>query len=207
MNKNKPKLIGRTRINIDNYDVDLTNINYSKINKLSQDFMLKNRIAVLPVDVVTIAKNNNWIIIPYSKLTEPILSLYEEILHTDWGFTIYYHGRYMIFYNDAIKLGSQRFTIAHEIGHIVLEHFISSDAELREIESNYFAANILMPIGILRNCKVETGDEISTLCGVGYMSAMYRLQKMQDSTIEYENIDIEKQFSNFTKMYLGKKYH
>lgn len=198
------KIIGRTRVNIENYDVDFSKIDYARINELSTQFILGNNIDRLPVDVVSIAIQNSWSVIPYSQISKDIMSAYEEIIYTDWGFTLYFANRYMIFYNDNIKIGAQRFTIAHEIGHIVLEHFINSDAEIREIEANCFAANILMPINVLRVCRVESAEELSTLCGVGYTSAAKRISKMQDKNSPHDNENIEKQFLKFTKEYLNK---
>lgn len=198
------KIIGRTRVNIENYDVDFSKIDYARINELSTQFILGNNIDRLPVDVVSIAIQNSWSVIPYSQISKDIMSAYEEIIYTDWGFTLYFANRYMIFYNDNIKIGAQRFTIAHEIGHIVLEHFINSDAETREIEANCFAANILMPINVLRVCRVESAEELSALCGVGYTSAAKRISKMQDKNSPHDNENIEKQFLKFTKEYLNK---
>jgi len=191
------KIIGRTRVNIENYDVDFSKIDYARINELSTQFILGNNIDRLPVDVVSIAIQNSWSVIPYSQISKDIMSAYEEIIYTDWGFTLYFANRYMIFYNDNIKIGSQRFTI-------VLEHFINSDAETREIEANCFAANILMPINVLRVCRVESAEELSALCGVGYTSAAKRISKMQDKNSPHDNENIEKQFLKFTKEYLNK---
>ena len=199
---NNPKLIGRTRVNIEFYDIDLSKIDYAKINEVSTQFILDNKINKLPVDVISIANKNSWSIIPYSKMRKDIKSIYEEIIYTDWGFTLSHNNRYFIFYNDNIKIGSQRFTIAHEIGHIVLEHFADSDAEIREVEANWFAANLLMPINVLKCCRVSSPSEISTLCGVGYTSASKIVSRLNDKLTN--NINVNKQFYRFIKEYLNK---
>ncbi len=60
-------------------------------------------------------------------------------------------------YNSDQHSNRQRFTIAHEIGHLVLGHTHSgADFNLKsrdphEIEANQFAAELLMPLELLKN--------------------------------------------------------
>ena len=85
----------------------------------------------------------------------------------DWGLAVEYvlrprglHGR-LILERAVIEVASrdhpnrQRFTLAHELGHYVLEHnpvFTDADSHsfeaprgINESEANYFAAALLMP--------------------------------------------------------------
>ncbi len=62
---------------------------------------------------------------------------------------------YIIFSNSSVILSREIFTVAHEIGHIVLEHVGPDTREIQdrhldsideaETEANYFAACLLMP--------------------------------------------------------------
>lgn len=208
----KPKLIGRTRVNIDNYDVSLSIIDYFRIENMVKDFIIANEINELPVDLIEIAYKNDWIIMPYSKIVKQLAELYEEIMYTDWGFTILFNGKYMIFYDDTIKLSAQRFTIAHEVGHIVLQHLLQSDATTREMEANLFASKLLMPLEVLKACKIDSKEEIVALCGVSFLSASYRFEKInfescgKTNNHDKKDIIIKEQFSQFIKTYLDKKY-
>ncbi len=207
MIKNDIKLIGRTRINIDNYDIVLSEELKKTVEKLAKDFLIQNKISVLPVDVVTVARQNNWVVIPYSQLNETISQIYEEIIYTDWGFTIYYNNQYMILYDDTIKIGAQRFTIAHEIGHIILNHFVCNDMPTREIEANLFAAQILMPLNVLTKCNISTIEELQSICGVTYSAAKYRYNKYISRIIlkDVKNKRINKQFQSFIDEYNKSK--
>lgn len=67
------------------------------------------------------------------------------------GATIYAEGEVMMFINSAYTLGHQRFTAAHELGHIVLHnkdvkssHLLKKDMKL-EKEADLFATELLMP--------------------------------------------------------------
>ena len=62
------------------------------------------------------------------------------------GFTLRRRKNYIIVYNDApgIPETRKRFTVAHEIGHVVLQHRMEGD-ETEEQEANTFARNLLAP--------------------------------------------------------------
>jgi len=61
-----------------------------------------------------------------------------------------------IFYNPKVSRARQRFTVAHEIGHIVLDHLPlhGSSSQLsstcQEQEANAFAGELLLPIKHLK---------------------------------------------------------
>ncbi|MEM4959302.1 MAG: ImmA/IrrE family metallo-endopeptidase [Nanopusillaceae archaeon] len=67
---------------------------------------------------------------------------------------------YFIFINNQVPLVRKRFTIAHEIGHIVLKHFERSEfiyvfhkedcQNYFEEEANLFAGELLVPYGFLK---------------------------------------------------------
>ncbi|MBK0029264.1 ImmA/IrrE family metallo-endopeptidase [Lactococcus sp. S47] len=66
----------------------------------------------------------------------------------------------------------QRFTIGHEIGHIVLGHkgksyrtsdmtkYIDTLARMHEVEANNFSAELIMPKRLVWNVLLETVDEL-----------------------------------------------
>lgn len=65
------------------------------------------------------------------------------------------------------------FTVAHEIGHVVLRHLEHS--ELAEFEANVFARCLVMPYGIIRtfNEGEFTVENISERFGVSLEAAIY----------------------------------
>lgn len=80
------------------------------------------------------------------------------------GETIKRGDKYIIFYNDNQLKTRQRWTIAHEIGHIVMKHsFENIDEQLyskMEVEANFFAAQLLIPNQII-NIAIERGYNIT----------------------------------------------
>ncbi len=65
-----------------------------------------------------------------------------------------YGGRQIIFYDDSKPITHIKYSILHELGHPLNNHdFSVSDKEIYgryEVETNYFAAQLLMPEQVLR---------------------------------------------------------
>ena len=99
-------------------------------------------------------------------------------------------GGYQIITNRKESARRKRFTLAHELAHLLLHKDeigkgIKENAMLRNIklvnacerEANSFAAAILMPIYVIRQCLFEEDPvkALSDKCGVSYMAAGVRL--------------------------------
>ena len=73
---------------------------------------------------------------------------------SDSAVYIKYQGKGLVFYNEEHSLRRIRFSIPHELGHIVNKHDMNVKDErlygIFEIEANYFAAQLLMPEQIIR---------------------------------------------------------
>lgn len=103
-------------------------------------------------------------IIPYSK-TKNYENFTQEMKDGD-GFSIILNGEKIIYFNDKNRTVQRiRFTIAHELGHCLLEHDLSktkyrnseigfADDSIEETQANVFARDILMPAVVLHytNC-------------------------------------------------------
>lgn len=127
------------------------------------------------------------------------------------GFTLKINNQFYIFYNGLVSPTLQRFTIAHEIGHIKLKHFFTGNHDNDEKEANMFAARLLMPMCILYECNVSSAEEISALCKVSYTAAKFRYQRLQMLrkrkkfyTNKYE-LKIKVLFKKFIENYLKNK--
>ena len=90
----------------------------------------------------------------------------------------------IIFYNDEIESKERkRFTIAHEIGHIVLKH--KGFSTINEKEADTFAAQLLLPHCILAEL-VKRGKNIT-------------------ETYLTEKFGLSKEAAHISKMQVGKK--
>ena len=93
----------------------------------------------------------------------------------------------VIMVSDKVPLPRQRFTAAHELGHILLGHVGRYELVNREptpqdnpIEqaANVFASRLLAPACVLWGCGAETPEQIAALCGISYQAAQFRAERM-----------------------------
>ena len=68
--------------------------------------------------------------------------------------------RYIVLFNDWKDDTTIRFTLAHEIGHIVLGH--TEDNEIAKKEANCFARNLLCPIPVRTALDLHTVSDLCT---------------------------------------------
>lgn len=69
------------------------------------------------------------------------------------GFTVRHNGRAVIVYNERSPRTRQRFTLAHELGHIILGH--EDDGPGSDAEADCFARNLLMPVLYARKAGAD----------------------------------------------------
>lgn len=92
----------------------------------------------------------------------------------------------MIVVNDSVSLVRQRFSVAHELGHIRLKHgvlgFSTAGIVIRrewmEVNANYFASELLMPKPLLQRYGYMTAEEISAKCEVSKPAASIRAEQL-----------------------------
>ncbi len=75
----------------------------------------------------------------------------------------------IIGYNNTKPLLRQRFTVAHELGHVLLGH-ADSESKLdfynddpKETEANQFAAELLMPIDLFKVDLKKLNDDVESV--------------------------------------------
>lgn len=77
---------------------------------------------------------------------------------SEYGFSILKGDKRIILYNEAMPFGCVRFTIAHEIGHYLLNHRDEQDSNA-EKEANCFARNLLCPIPVVHGLELTTAQD------------------------------------------------
>jgi Zn-dependent peptidase ImmA (M78 family) len=100
------------------------------------------------------------------------------------NFKINETGEYIIIYYDEKYLPRLRWTVAHELGHIILGHknefpnrLTEAEYAIAEIEANLFAEELLMPTKIL-NSNLFPKNKMQSLCNVSDEAINKKTQKL-----------------------------
>lgn len=116
-----------------------------------------------------------------------------------------YQGQSIIFYNKEKTGNHIRFSCCHELGHYILGHKMNLDPnsdlyKKQEIETNYFAAQLLMPEQILIECRKRSKSitpdflinhfEVSPIAADKRLTTLSKIQPEWRRNIEKEYDDI-----------------
>lgn len=186
---------------------------YKDARDKSWDTLIKCRINTLPVNLMVIARHYGIKIIRYSK-SEYIKSL--NITESD-GFS-FLKGQPIIYYNDRKPYNRVRFTIAHELGHCLLGHLYEgkptnrqnneTDAytDLKEVQANVFARDLLMPATVLHSLNVQSPEDIAKICNVSMQSAEIRYKRLLELNKRgtYNRHPLERQVYEQFKNYIAE---
>ncbi len=106
-----------------------------------------------PVNPFAIADAMGFSLVPYSKLRYDIASSLKQKGINGASFYNAVLNKSFIYYNDICVGEFQRFTIMHEIGHILSGH--KEESELARKMANYFAAYALAPSPLIDYYECE----------------------------------------------------
>ncbi len=154
------------------------NYNDYKISRnLAWEIIINERVTALPVRTARLCKQLGI-----------VLKAYDGSPDGSDGESTIVCGKAVILYNRNKAIPRQRFTVAHELGHILLGHVGKYELTNREpsdndnpIEqaANVFASRLLAPSCVLWALAVHTPDEIMRLCDISRPAAEYRAARMK----------------------------
>ena len=99
------------------------------------------------------------------------------------GFTQYIHGNYVVFYNPTNPIPRIRWTLAHELGHILMGHFASGystpgnppldqgEKAWEDVMADRFASQLLCPLPGVFLCGPSSQGELAQLCDLSAQAA------------------------------------
>ena len=167
-----------------------TKPNFSYATQRAYEFLLEQNITELPIDPFKLieAFDNDCYICSWSELkhstgeNDPFdLKINKAEAKTQ---VIRGSNDYMIVYDDSYSDERIRWTIAHEIGHILLGHLIFYDATalnrgglsleeygVLEVEAHWFAGILLSPHAVLNLYGIKESQNIAFLCNISKQSA------------------------------------
>lgn len=161
--------------------------------------LLECDITAMPIDLISIAQHYNIRVQQNESLH--ILSDGEE------GISFYRKNRWNIIYDESQRKTRTRFTLAHELGHIMLGHpsycsrtnMDKATRPAEERDADRFAAELLAPDCVLWGTQSFTSDRIAALCNIskafsehkdtthGYLIGQNKLLKTDLELAVYHN--------------------
>lgn len=160
-------------------------MDYKSSRDATWRLLIKHKIGTLPIDVMEICRGEKIPVFTYRTGRNFIekLGLEEHVAHND-AFSVCG----IIFYDDTKPMRRCRFSIAHELGHIILHTDHSTRVQCRatqnctddflETEANIFASRLLSPLGVLQLLDVNSAREIYDLCEISYSAAKLRYARL-----------------------------
>lgn len=177
----------------------------------------------LPLDIIaSVHSLNNCATMTYQEFAQRHKITTEQVVRyneSENGATHYdtENNRYLILYNDDpmhnIK-ERQRFTVAHEVGHILLGHLpyimehkiamdniVSQNYPLFEQEADWCASILLCPFPVLQELNIKSPEEIRKLCGLSVQASLIKYEQYSRWLLDRRrtawNNDIKRIFSPF----------
>lgn len=151
---------------------------YNRAATLACRCLLKLNVTQLPVRPLDILRRcRNTAVYTYQQAAEQ-LNMAEMDFDRQYGeadaFTLRQGQRYVVCYREGGNPARQNFTLAHELGHILLRHTEDNAAE--EAEANCFAGHLLCPAPVLGS---HTPESLAAACYVSVVAARNALSCRQ----------------------------
>lgn len=170
----------------------MSNDNYKTARDLAWRVILECGIDKLPVRPSEVCRHYGWILSDYRSGAGAIQALgLEGLMEQTDGFCTVTANHTYIFFDSSLPAGRQRFTVAHEIGHLLLGHVGPGMATVEnreptgsereeERQANQFAARLLAPACVLHELGAVTAEDIQRVCGISRQAAQVRAERMRE---------------------------
>ena len=159
-------------------------MNYKNSRDAVWQLLIKNKVTTLPVSVHRLCRSEKIRLFTFSEGARLIKKLGLES-HTEENDAFSFAR--IIFYDDRSSPQRQRFSVAHELGHIVLHaptfptvfnREISSNDNPLESEANVFASRLLAPMCVIHFLGLNSPKEIAKTCDISDVAAQIRYERL-----------------------------
>lgn len=178
---------------------------YKSARDMSWTCLIDCGIRSLPIPLSNVCKHYGYTVIKNSTL--PADSEF-TLKQNERGRNVVTDSSTFIIVRDTDSLPIQRYSIAHEIGHILLGHNHTENITRNdEDETERFAIDLLAPACVLWGLNLHTPEEISAACNISITSSKKRAERMKVLYARGKFLlhplegQVYKQFEEFIKYY------
>ena len=166
---------------------------YKVSRDLAWKIILDMGFTKLPIKVSAICRKLGIQVRSYEKAKKLLKrhQLEHKTLEID-GFTLGIDGRYTILFNEHCSIQRNRFTVAHELGHILLGHVPKDGIHITAInrepsskdnpleqQANVFASRLMAPLCVLKSLRINDVKDIAKLCDISETAAQFRFNRLK----------------------------
>lgn len=171
------------------------------------EFILSSDITSLPINPIEAIKKHHWGLVSYSQLSQLTAKDLTGVFPSSDGFTVSTPKGYCIAYNDKREAVCRiNFTLMHEVGHIILDHFKNGPTicdkakyDVFEKEANLFASEVLAPRAVILSCPVTSPEILKAACGISLDAAGIAFENLG----KFKPLDIDKRVQDRFKTYIN----
>lgn len=165
--------------------------NYKQSRNAAWEILLACRVEQLPVDLNAVLRHLEVRAYSYGRGRDMLAATgLAEVAQQVSGLTFCIGAQPVILYNDAETPQRIRFTIGHELGHIVLGHVRPGEHTRQNREpqpgdnpmeqaANRFAADLLAPACVLWGLDLHRAEDIAKVCKISIQAARFRAERME----------------------------
>lgn len=151
--------------------------------QLALQALLAAEIDRLPVKLSTVAacyQVGLFTYRDYARATETTMAQLADRFGAD-GFSQNLRGRMAVFYNDSGNPRRVRWTVAHELGHILLGHLNGGGMDRKDSDrhADALAAELLCPQVVVTACGCGSKQQLAELCDISQTAAECRLREIR----------------------------
>lgn len=188
-----------------------SSIDFDNITSKAYETLIIQEDLFFPLDIFNIKLNKDIIIISFDEMANRSNTNYETIKELADGADAFKHDyeeiTFIIYDNKINSTGRKRWSIAHEYGHIVLNH--KKQSAKNEVEANFFAANLLLPQCILKELVLKRGDitkdYLKNKFSISEEAAEKYLSKINGRGFDYFKNEYDDIIINKTKKFLDNE--
>ncbi len=153
---------------------------YKNARDAAWQCLIDYNVKSLPVNIFEILKSAG---IKFAKNSNANL-----VRPNESGISLLIDEQWYIIYDDTDTPQRCRFTLAHELGHILLGHELKEGRYARtfnltkpaiETQSDIFASRLLAPACVLWGLDLHTPKEIALACDISLQAAKIRAERMR----------------------------
>lgn len=163
---------------------------YDELERTVVELLEDYRFNHFPLDIFGLCNAIGVVCVPYFVLDEDDAIAANAV--SEDGFTIWIEGHPIIVYNEGNKPERIRFTLAHELAHVILDHGESTSET--ESEANWFAEYLLAPTALVVRRRINDTEDVMDYFNVGNDCASYVLMhafsriRCQKAWKDYEQV-------------------